>query len=880
MSGGGYAAGGWAASSPSDDVDKAEIPVFGLNSPEEELARRNSSLLPDLRSIIGGLGRLWVGLTLNFFIAGLALYLLAGLLGLTARYFIDENLAAAEPIIEITQQPVAEPSTVALDPSVVGAKGVERPVHLPENQIPSLRFAASEDVKAQACTNPDTCAAWVITGVALSPLEFEASKLNPRWSDWLPERQLSEAFDKDATYGVELDPQRPGVVVREGGKLRITAQPTVVLNEATLAFLDRVAASTLREVPEATDDIDVPKVAIEQQLRLEVVSADSSGPPQSDQFRVVEEIQIVQRSGTTGRNGRGSPASWPSWQKWVLGVTAAGAALAGIVRVVARPVGRLRTALLTRTAWLFGSAFAVSTGMVVVVPWLARSLPATTANVVGAVPLISTGETLSGEATLATTVGGGVLLYLATLGRLLRGPVTRAARKWPWRVGRIAVGVLLVILPLLAFSEFLEISAANGLWGGLWDLSGGFMPVPEVVRLLVAAVVLIFLRVVIDSHSWSLFPLYKRWLSRAFVSDPSEGAYRPKNQDQPRAPTPAKAKKFDYELVWKDPYTQLGKGGPELILCCAVNLHGRGEAASGRKAGSFVFSREHVGGPDVGWHRTSDYLKCLKGTSRRKDVTILASMAISGAAFSPGMGKMTLGSLGGLMALMNARLGVWLPHPGLTKKLNNELIKWRGRPGWTWWIREIFLLFRAKSTYLYVSDGGHWENLGVVELLRRGCNQIYLVSAAGDGRDGFATIGEAIALARSELGIEIDIPELDKLRAKTGDPKSEEETLVLADGTVRRYAAHTHVIGTIRDHHTGNRGQLIAIEANLTKGMPWDVIAYAESNKNFPDDSTLDQFFDHRQFESYRRLGQYQMAAALKQKPLPNDGRPRPSISP
>jgi hypothetical protein len=144
-----------------------------------------------------------------------------------------------------------------------------------------------------------------------------------------------------------------------------------------------------------------------------------------------------------------------------------------------------------------------------------------------------------------------------------------------------------------------------------------------------------------------------------------------------------------------------------------------------------------------------------------------------------------------------------------------------------------------------------------------------LVSAAGDGAQGFGTIGEAIALAREELGIEIEGLDLDRLRSPGGDPAEGEEVLIHADGTTQRFAPATHIIGKLR--RTGSYepyGEIVVLEANLTSGIPWDVQAYAEQNLQFPDDSTLDQFFDHRQFESYRSLGHHQMTEALTDTPL------------
>jgi hypothetical protein len=454
------------------------------------------------------------------------------------------------------------------------------------------------------------------------------------------------------------------------------------------------------------------------------------------------------------------------------------------------------------------------------------------------------------------------------------------------------VAIFLTVVVVAVFVDILEVASANGPKGHLSDFllyptfrigpGPDYLSLPDVWRWAIVLVLLAVWARFADAHAWSLFPFYKRWLSRAFVSS------RPTTEESdsgtfPGIPIPAAAADFEQETSWKThgrlgpppPDTSDGEplpseSSPELLLCCAVNLNELDDAASARRAGSFVFSTDYIGGPDVGWIPTGDYLDRLP-EARRKDVTVLATMAISGAAFSPGMGKKSLGAIGGLMALVNARLGVWLPHPRAVQNLPSGQ-EWPGRmarPGWTWWWREVIRRFRGDASYLYVSDGGHWENLGLIELLRRGCNRVYLVSAAGDGAQGFGTIGEAIALAREELGIEIEGLDLERLRSPDGEPAEGEEVLVHADGTTQRFAPATHIIGKLR--RTGSYepyGEIVVLEANLTSGIPWDVQAYAEQNLQFPDDSTLDQFFDHRQFESYRSLGHHQMREALTDAPL------------
>jgi len=55
----------------------------------------------------------------------------------------------------------------------------------------------------------------------------------------------------------------------------------------------------------------------------------------------------------------------------------------------------------------------------------------------------------------------------------------------------------------------------------------------------------------------------------------------------------------------------------------------------------------------------------------------------------------------------------------------------------------------------------------------------------------------------------------------------------------------------------------VILEANVSATLAWDVASWTASNPIFPDDPTLDQNFNHRQFESYRRLGRLQMTEAF-----------------
>ena len=94
-----------------------------------------------------------------------------------------------------------------------------------------------------------------------------------------------------------------------------------------------------------------------------------------------------------------------------------------------------------------------------------------------------------------------------------------------------------------------------------------------------------------------------------------------------------------------------------LIVCAAANLH-PGATPPGRAVASFTFSPTAIGGPLTGAARTSRYEHLPR--NRKRDVTLPAAVAMSGAAISPSMGKATYRPMRFLLALANIRLGVWV----------------------------------------------------------------------------------------------------------------------------------------------------------------------------------------------------------------------------
>lgn len=140
-----------------------------------------------------------------------------------------------------------------------------------------------------------------------------------------------------------------------------------------------------------------------------------------------------------------------------------------------------------------------------------------------------------------------------------------------------------------------------------------------------------------------------------------------------------------------------------------------------------------------------------KYTPDYSELTLPAATTISAAAVNPGMGMYSNKLLSVIMTLFNARLGFWIFNP---TKINNSNIVW-----WpTYFFYELFSKIGTNNRKLNISDGGHIENLGVYELLRRKCRLIISVDAGADPTYSFSDLENLAIRARNELGLEISFP--------------------------------------------------------------------------------------------------------------------------
>ena len=257
-----------------------------------------------------------------------------------------------------------------------------------------------------------------------------------------------------------------------------------------------------------------------------------------------------------------------------------------------------------------------------------------------------------------------------------------------------------------------------------------------------------------------------------------------------------------------------------------------------RKAVSFQFTPLYCGSGatrELGFRDTKAYANGIR---------LGWAMSVSGAAVSPNAGYSTMPGLALLMTLFNLRLGVWAGNPG---KAGDKSYRLRGpdqalRP----LLSEAFAQTNDQSKWVYLSDGGHFDNLGLYEMLRRRCRFIVVSDATSDPYYAYADLGSVVRKAAIDLGIRITFEHLDM--AQRG------ETAVKG-----AYSAFG-VIEYPEEESSGRRqrGSLLYIKPYLG-GLdePADVRAYWLANPAFPHDTTLNQFFGEAQFESYRVLGGY-----------------------
>ncbi|MEV7599491.1 hypothetical protein AB0O91_19140 [Kitasatospora sp. NPDC089797] len=471
---------------------------------------------------------------------------------------------------------------------------------------------------------------------------------------------------------------------------------------------------------------------------------------------------------------------------------------------------------------------------------------------------LAAGPQLTGAGLSLTVVLSYLALLLGILWRDRRtiGRGVRAAAGALRGAGRIGGGLTANLPQYLVVWAALGTLTAGALLALGWAAATGYAW-PTAVQVLLP-LVLGAVGLNLDQTWMSLHPFYRLRLASAFaVRRVTEGGR-------------ATARRYDFyrEQTWLSHYAARRPDFPQVIFSAAANLSGNSRTPPGRRAVSFSLSHDYVGGPDVGYART-DLLERRTRRHIARDLTVQSAMAVSGAAFSSAMGRQSR-VYQGLFAVTNARLGTWLPNPAQLGPA------WSGTPDWRragqpavrrlpYQLRELTGRFPVDDRFLLTTDGGHYENLGLVELLRHRVRTAVSIDASGDS--GYAAnLAAAITLAREELGIVITLHQ-PELLIPGGPPAGRDGAGAPLHGLAAqlsdRLSARGVITGEIRypavdgEPDPGPPGTLIVLQAVLTADMPYELQSYAVANRAFPNDGTSDQWFDHQQFDAYQTLGRY-----------------------
>jgi hypothetical protein len=393
---------------------------------------------------------------------------------------------------------------------------------------------------------------------------------------------------------------------------------------------------------------------------------------------------------------------------------------------------------------------------------------------------------------------------------------------------------------------------------GIWEAEGWIKPhLWWAILGGIALTVLMSWRV--DINQFSLHSFYRNRLVRCYLGASNEGR------------DPNRFTGFDStdDVALKDLRADAGYDGPYPVLNMALNLvKGKDLAWQQRKAESFVMTPRYCGydvwleeqdspmlrdqrsatGPGrldrYGYRPTEEYAFPARVHGHGPNLGF--AMAISGAAASPNMGFYTSAPVAFLMTVFDVRLGQWLGNP-------RQRSTWK-RPtptlGLPYLVKELMAGTNDESRYVYLSDGGHFDNMGLYELVKRRCGLIILCDAEADEGYQFAGLANAIRICRIDLGVDIKLDVNGIAPAQPG-------------GTSRTHCA----IGTIHYENTDLQaptGTILYFKASLTGDEPTDVANYKKKHPAFPHESTADQWFSESQFENYRQLGYHEVMTSLR----------------
>jgi hypothetical protein len=319
-----------------------------------------------------------------------------------------------------------------------------------------------------------------------------------------------------------------------------------------------------------------------------------------------------------------------------------------------------------------------------------------------------------------------------------------------------------------------------------------------------------------DINAVSMHSYYRSRLAEAFLPEVGDA-----HKDSDRHP-----------MLFRLADVRAASGGPLHIINTTLNTTSSPNAKMRARNGeNMILTPLYCGSSATGYRRTANYL--------RGELTLATAFSVSGAAVDPDTYATNSRPVSFLMTLMNVRLGVWVANPA------HEPRRFRWPAWYQLMMREMFGIGLDESqSRIHLADGGHFENLGLYELLRRRCRYIIVSDAGADPDTTLADLGQAVQRARADLGASVDI---------SADP-------LIHDGEGQRTQAH--LLGRVT-YADGSQGEILYLKALLRANLGADIYGYWRTNPEFPNQPTSNQFYGEMQFDSYRELGRELMSGIV-----------------
>lgn len=278
-----------------------------------------------------------------------------------------------------------------------------------------------------------------------------------------------------------------------------------------------------------------------------------------------------------------------------------------------------------------------------------------------------------------------------------------------------------------------------------------------------------------------------------------------------------------------------------------------------RGGDNFILTPLYSGASATGWQLTRRFVK--------GEMTLASAMAISGAAANPragvgGTGATRNSFVSLAMTFLNLRLGYYVRRPA--PKEPAQIRPNHFLPGGYYAVSGSG--YSENSAYQELSDGGHFENLALYELIRRRAGLIIVCDGGQDAQASYSDFISALQRVGQDFGATFHFDQT------INDMKSDPKQLIprASHDTYPKgaeYSQKGYFVATVNYNARGGgiwpkTGVVIYLKTAMIKSLNLEAKGYKGAHPTFPDETTGDQFFDEPQFEAYRSVG-YEIAGQM-----------------